>query len=189
MQYTQDYDELLPPNSSNGVGNTFEIMMPYYKSTQILACPSSDDRNIGKLEHFPTIPLNYAINNIYYYDDNNRTFGDASSSTPLNLAAMNEPTTTIAIGDSQVFSDTNNGTCCAAQVVGPVTYTAGGSRPNSLGRISGSVTDQGQFAFRHKNGANFLFFDGHVKWLPIGETAKRATADNSFLYYFTRTTK
>ena len=47
-QYTQDYDERYPLPSAYHAGrcnaNPFELLYPYYKSLQLLVCPSDIDR-------------------------------------------------------------------------------------------------------------------------------------------------
>lgn len=50
LQYTQDYDEKLPP-VKNKVGGWADVIFPYVKSTQIFQCPS-DKSAVGKTSDY-----------------------------------------------------------------------------------------------------------------------------------------
>ena len=177
IQYTQDYDSYLPNNDNSGGGGrwecTFEMMQPYYKSSQILMCPSATETQKFNLMGDPARPFStYSINNVYWYDGTDSTFEKPG----VMEGAFADPSQTIFAGDSQIV---NSG--WAFQVTG---YQYMATKPITQG--SGG---QGSFCYRHRDGANFVFFDGHVKWLPVGETNKRAATNNNKLFYFTRTTK
>jgi prepilin-type N-terminal cleavage/methylation domain-containing protein/prepilin-type processing-associated H-X9-DG protein len=71
-QYTQDYDEKLPPigtsspaNTAGAYGSWAQRIQPYIKSTQLFACPSNGasrtQRDAAVLD-FPAIPRGYAAN-------------------------------------------------------------------------------------------------------------------------------
>ncbi len=177
MQYTQDYDSYLPNNDNSGGGGrwqcTFEMMEPYYKSAQILMCPSATDTQKFNLMGDAARPFStYSINNVYWNDATDRTFEKPG----MMEGSLAEPAQTIFAGDSKGQSNAFD-----FQVTG---YQYMATQPITQG--SGA---QGSFCYRHRDGANFVFFDGHVKWMPVGQTNKRAVADNNKLFYFTRTTK
>lgn len=178
VQYTQDYDDRMPNNDNSGAGgrweSTLDMMRPYYKSDQVLICPSAADTDKFYLFGDTTRPrCSYSINNTYWYDGTDKIFEKPG----MLEGSFTDPTNTIFLGDSKAEA---SGNAWGFQVTG---YQYMGTTPITQG--SGS---QGSFSYRHRGGANFVFFDGHVKWLPVGETNKRAAADNK-LYYFTRTTK
>lgn len=180
QQYTQDYDERLPINDTFTTGSLerndlFDLLDPYVKSHQVWLCPSASDAQIYKSNS--GFQRTYSINQLYGGADN-----FFEKSVVSSLASVIQPAESIAMGDGQPVGSSN---VFGYQVIGSnLDYRAGdGKLANSLGGDS-----QGQFAFRHHNGANFLFFDSHVKWLSIGQTAKRSS-NGSKLYYFTRTTK
>ncbi len=52
MQYVQDFDETFPQVYKNGPGGStadYVLLIPYYKSLDILTCPSDDETHGGKL--------------------------------------------------------------------------------------------------------------------------------------------
>ncbi len=177
VQYTQDYDSHLPNNDNSGAGgrwdSTFDMMQPYYKSDQILMCPSAAETDKFHIFNDSARPwCAYSINNVYFSDATDKTFEKPG----ILESAFADPSNTIFMGDSKTQASG-----WAFQVTG---YQYMATAPITQG--SGS---QGSFSYRHRNGANFVFFDGHVKWLPVGETNKRAASNNNKLFYFTRTTK
>ena len=178
VQYTQDYDGNMPNNDNSGGGgrweSTFDMMRPYYKSDQVLICPAATEADKFHIFSDSSRPLcTYSINNTYWYDGTEKTFEKPG----MLESAFADPSNTVFLGDSKA----EGGNAWGFQVTG---YQYMATTPITQG--SGS---QGSFSYRHRGGANFVFFDGHVKWLPVGETNKRARADNNKLYYFTRTTK
>jgi prepilin-type processing-associated H-X9-DG protein len=77
-----------------------------------------------------------------------------------------------------VFGD--NKTHVGAQLSPP--YRPGIDVPN-VGDIRGEATTNGRFVGRHSDGANFVFADGHTKWMPIREVARPNR--NGILFWFT----
>lgn len=150
-QYTQDYDEKLMPFYTvvNGA-NTFwpELVQPYLKSRQIFICPSDNgpglDVNLtnGKGKSYVG---NYGVMGIV--GDSMYPVRSLSSFDPISVAEY------IAMGEHN-RNTTAVGTQPAAPDDAPTDYPA-----NSLGG-GGRI-----FRERHFDGSNYLFVDGHVKWL------------------------
>jgi prepilin-type N-terminal cleavage/methylation domain-containing protein/prepilin-type processing-associated H-X9-DG protein len=161
MQYVQDYDEKMPFNynwrpSPDVLVRWQDLVQPYVKSYQVMVCPSftggtysSGRTSAAFAAQFPNAPVNLP----YSYGANSVGSGTATlpagftASPPMidaapsvALAAIAEPATTILIMDSYPFE------------VEKWDYTDFGATP----RVDMK---------RHLDGSNFLFCDGHVKWL------------------------
>jgi len=181
IQYTQDYDESFPNNDNNDANghwlSALEMLAPYIHSGQVFTCPSTSGAERQNFYHDPSRPINtYTINNLYLTDPTDRIFEKPAAS----LASLADSSNTVFAGDGQAFAG-DGADIHFQQDIGTNFYA---TTPPSLGAYS-----QGRFAFRHNRGANFVFFDGHVKWLGLYATNRRAYADPNKLFYFTRTTK
>jgi prepilin-type N-terminal cleavage/methylation domain-containing protein/prepilin-type processing-associated H-X9-DG protein len=148
-QYTQDYDEKYPLLflCYDGPCNDYEywptLIQPYVKSKQLFVCPS-DTAPITLTRPAPvgTIQVSYSTNSTYDTPGmqvpplSNYVYG------PCSLASIEEVTTTILALDAT---------------------TANRFEINTVSRTDFGVDSQ--VAKRHLDGSNFLFCDGHVKWL------------------------
>ncbi|BCM88250.1 hypothetical protein IAD21_00077 [Abditibacteriota bacterium] len=182
MQYTQDYDEYVPPNETRPATRAetrclFELIQPYIKNTQVYICPtSSETARINIYNDTARLKTSYALNIIYYADPNENLFAwDTGTKT---LAALEDASGTVFVGDStpsgtNVESDWNWEVLDKTSVF----YT---TQPITFGS-----TRQGRFEFRHNGGCNFAFMDGHVKWLNI-QRAGEHSADNTKWKIFSR---
>lgn len=180
-QYTQDYDETLPPRN-NGVGTVFFLLNPYIKSKGVWKCPSNPVAS-SKTHKYPQddaadpndqYPVSYGANE-------NRgnlaggPFGDTQSQ--YTLAQLVSPSQVIAFGETTATYDdirvTAGSACCF-------------DNPNS------TTNDGGNIFAGHNGISNFVFCDGHVKSMrptatmnecdPASCTPKRTnlwTNDNS----------
>jgi prepilin-type N-terminal cleavage/methylation domain-containing protein/prepilin-type processing-associated H-X9-DG protein len=168
MQYTQDYDETMPPQNygTNAVNSPkwMDMIQPYVKSTQLFSCPNIDKSTQNDL----VTPASsrggarygsYACNSAYYS-------GLAATGVPATapiaygkgqaLAAIQRPAETIAV--TEMYGTTGNASISWNNAtVNPVVDLT--TSPPSLKSGSGSHT-----ALRHLEGATVLWCDGHVKW-------------------------
>lgn len=148
QQYSQDYDEKMPPNRNNSFNNATtpwqHLLQPYIKSTQLFKCPSNvasnNLDNTGGTNQVPAIPRSYTANG------GNNSVGDWGGRRPMQdtdgeaIANYQNPATTIVVietrdrGDERLFN------------VG------------DFGTDTNKVTN-------HLGMSNFLFIDGHVKAL------------------------
>jgi prepilin-type processing-associated H-X9-DG protein len=135
------------------------LIQPYIKSYQIIVCPSytagatyTFGRNTALFQaQFPNapaaLPYSYGANSV---NSGTATLPAGFTASPpmlddglnVSLAAINDPATTILIMDS------------TSPDVEKWDYTDFG--PSNLVRVDMK---------RHLDGSNFLFCDGHVKWL------------------------
>ena len=187
LQYMQDYDERTPSGIHSPFGNGFdsivaglgwgEQIFPYVKSNQIYGCPSDTYRNTGRNMVSYAINLNASLT----------TNGDIGR----NISVFSATTQTVALFEVTGVAVTN----LAVPHISSVGYNAGdegsptgngyyfvsnnsGFSQNSpacamgyLGNVGantckgvGTSTNTGETG-RHLDGSNFLFMDGHVKWL------------------------
>lgn len=139
MQYTQDYDETYPAVylwAANG-GTRFwsREIFPYVKSHQLYVCPSAEKPTAINVENCSS-----SCQTDVRYGMNNNVFGSGAPAAdqPLKVARITQPAQLL------MLTDTKN-------AVGWNAFFAAATNPN---------TD-----FRHFNGVNVAFADGHVKWL------------------------
>ncbi|MDR3706766.1 MAG: DUF1559 domain-containing protein [Capsulimonadaceae bacterium] len=185
VQYLQDYDET-PPYWNHAVSTNYGgwagQIYSYVKSTAVFTCP--DDQNNTAV--FPNVVVSYAAND---YALNN-------SSQPHSTSQFTAPAVTVAIfevtgctanvtsqsemaswsgdggsGGSAGKADSGLRTPALASGLG---YSTGilGNPPRGMGGKIDSLFPTG----RHSTGSNFIFWDGHVKWIKSnlvspGETA------------------
>jgi prepilin-type N-terminal cleavage/methylation domain-containing protein/prepilin-type processing-associated H-X9-DG protein len=149
--YAQDYDESTIPYSTNGgsTGVAFvweAIAQPYIKNTQVFRCPSLQavhgyaynfilGGNGRSMASFP-IPAQTPV------------FADANGSNTVNqcLSFIIPTGSNGARHDGRALSFPNDNP----------QYQANGWGGSDAGRIN---------AFRHNEGANYGFADGHAKWM------------------------
>ncbi|HEY3330588.1 MAG TPA: DUF1559 domain-containing protein [Capsulimonadaceae bacterium] len=158
VQYSQDYDELMPTKYTGAptAVNWACVMYPYIKSTGTYACP--DDVS--------TIS-NPALNRCSYcYNDNlEYSYGTVICT---NIAKMSAPALTVALVEvdgggmltsGNDYSPHGDGYNQASSALGYRTGLLGG-RP-----FYTNVPASEDISPRHTDGSNFLACDGHVKWL------------------------
>ena len=170
IQYSQDYDEincgawrLVPPPNPNGDRVQFEEMIyPYTKSWQVYRCPdvTAGVTYIGgnpSVDNPDLIPLAQAGGTGYGYNDmrnsaNNTSIGRRADNTEgagVTLGELQEPANTIQM--TEILSDTNMWDYLHADL----------AACNAWGIIQNPTDHVNQL---HTNGANYLYYDGHVKW-------------------------
>ena len=178
-QYTQDYDERLPRNAEIGSDAAqlawHQVIQPYVKSDQIFTCPSDDKLKRSSTNQWST-PGGYELNNCAYELGDSAPIGGAGLFTnpTISLASIEDPTRTISVGDGTSNPAPNAG-AYSLQVLG-----TGKSDLNAVPPYIQGNNNQGKFVGRHFDGANFVFLDGHVKWMKLstvlGESPRYFTA-------------
>jgi prepilin-type N-terminal cleavage/methylation domain-containing protein/prepilin-type processing-associated H-X9-DG protein len=170
MQYTQDYDEKMPSNYIKLGASVYrwwpDLLQPYVKSYQLFVCPSDTDPlsypyNRGAGDPNPLI-LSYAPNGVVSCsaaDMASFNFPAVSTTTaPIlyaglsqSIAEIDEPSTTILITEK---GDTT-----------PPTVPRTAHNIDNCNNTDLAPAATREVPGRHLDGTNFLFGDGHAKWL------------------------
>jgi prepilin-type N-terminal cleavage/methylation domain-containing protein/prepilin-type processing-associated H-X9-DG protein len=151
MQYTQDYDEHLMMYLAGGTAYWDEVLDPYLKSDQIFAC-ASDTKKVKRRSY------SYPRQGSFWLGGPNAT------SPGLLISKLDDSAGTLLLAEVSV-SDANS-------LIGSGTdymLTAPGS-------VTGTAFYQNHWgAPKHFDGWNYLFCDGHVKWLTPEKTIGTGT--------------
>jgi prepilin-type N-terminal cleavage/methylation domain-containing protein/prepilin-type processing-associated H-X9-DG protein len=174
-QYLQDYDETYPISGgfnepNNAVNNWYywpDEIFPYLKSKQIFNCPSDGSGtkyNIGYLWTMPTIfsasdaAIDYKVNtNVVQFEPTGTVY--VGGPQPVKESKAINQADTFLLWDCNPVAGSSGG---GFSVAGANFYLSNNAAydtrsPNNDGRVAGG---------RHLGGENYLFVDGHVKWLP-----------------------
>jgi prepilin-type N-terminal cleavage/methylation domain-containing protein/prepilin-type processing-associated H-X9-DG protein len=187
MQYTQDYDEKLPPvdeiysgggevspNGNIGTSGSYltwvDLLNPYIKSYQIFNDPSNSNNSILYTGTYSQGRISYGFNSSAHSVGTAYCGGTCPGAnlTGASLASIDTPANTIMIGDSYDYfiigpgNGLGTGTCFAS---------AGG-----VGIYSDCVVD------RHLNTVNVAFVDGHVKSLQKSTIIGSFDATKAYWY-------
>jgi len=191
--YVQDYDETYPlssmgynaPNPDWYGNNTpstvrwYTVLQPYVKNVQVFICPTA-----GVIMNAAGTDKNYSggygwnICGTHYAASGSGSPGDgfgwspATFETPtlsyLTLSSVEEPSSTVIVGDPPSINYSANG-------VQMVPSSGINYLPVLHGGQVGPFTTGATTLTNHTGGGNYLFADGHVKYL----TASAAWANNS----------
>jgi prepilin-type N-terminal cleavage/methylation domain-containing protein/prepilin-type processing-associated H-X9-DG protein len=204
-QYSQDYDERLPVNISDNeayVGGWAGPIYPYVKSTQLYKCPSDNTP-----QHATYAVCSYAYNTNIARKD---AWGISGVTAKMNAPARTilcfeighnpdqnyngyvdidgpEAEGTTALGGAAYLSSSLCGegiTFTAAHNSTPATGAARFRYATGYlgGRTNSTITQYfDPYTGRHFDGSNYLFGDGHVKWL------KGASVSSGHTYVSTAT--
>ena len=151
MQYTQDYDERMPPTAtssttpyptnnaaSNGTWLWMHEIFPYVKSNQIFVCPSTTGT-------FPRADG--------YWWTSTPSYGMNIALNALNMAAIPQVAITPLLGDSTYYLMDPDRDCSSAVGINP--YCTGGT--GAGGDNADAPID------RHLETVVIAYVDGHVK--------------------------
>lgn len=168
MQYTQDYDEMLPGRYITTSINLQNVVQPYVKSYQVFQCPSNQQNTLpmnddtSRMSH-----ISYAPNTKETTSgiDNGGVFAKNQAGGPdttaVSLASVTSPSTTIA------FCEAN----------GPMSDFIMSS---GYFATMGNCSTKPCLATHHLGTGNFLFADGHVKALRPEKTISPINMWNRF---------
>ena len=154
LQYTQDYDELLPGRVTNTAPtrNWRVLIQPYVKSSQLFACPSNTGNTITTEDDGGSfMPRSYSINgNSQNNAADNLFIGGTSPSgygRGASLAQMGSVSQVMMVGETD----------------------PGWKWPEIY--MAGTPADVANNGFKgHLNTCNWLFADGHVKTMTPAAT-------------------
>jgi prepilin-type N-terminal cleavage/methylation domain-containing protein/prepilin-type processing-associated H-X9-DG protein len=167
MQYTQDYDGLMPFYPYDvGVMNK---VYPYVKSVEVFRCPSSNLNPPPSVEMGNYYSSEYGLPAVYAVQDNmaaliNLAFGGTSVT---QMDAIQEPAITCLVAETEY--------------VNPA-YKYGFDRFDARDLTSTGFNGIARLD-RHFGGSNYAFMDGHVKWLKK-ETVEVPRAQNKAIIFY-----
>jgi prepilin-type N-terminal cleavage/methylation domain-containing protein/prepilin-type processing-associated H-X9-DG protein len=154
LMYAQDFDEMLPTEEYNfvgdynteGNGSWRGAIFPYVKNAQLFICPSHNpttDVFDGRYNDWH-LKASYAINDWHQGVDGEPNVIGASPPRGQALARVDDPSSTVFLLESDGRADDR----C------PSSQATHGLMPSNMAS-----------ATRHNGGANYAFVDGHAKWL------------------------
>jgi prepilin-type processing-associated H-X9-DG protein/prepilin-type N-terminal cleavage/methylation domain-containing protein len=135
--YMQDYDEVYPPGivpTATGIVSLLTLVQPYAKSPAIFRCPDDPTGEIDLRPQGDLAPTSYTVNH-------------RVCRVPLYLVLNPQhPAAGLPLSDAAVGQ--------------PAAITLGFDAANDAPPPKTHVVPR----YRHSNGVNVLFCDGHVKW-------------------------
>jgi prepilin-type processing-associated H-X9-DG protein len=175
IQYVQDYDEQFPAGRSYAPWGGYPWytagwagqVWPYVKSKPVFACP--DDPSVAVDGAGNRLPAFQIIS----YGMNDALMGDQNGGTGAALAALNAPSLTVLLCETQNnWVDPSNyasdlqspGATCDTDFWSGKPSPGGANDKYATGALPGQnivTLNPG----RHTGGANYLAADGHVKFL------------------------
>jgi prepilin-type N-terminal cleavage/methylation domain-containing protein/prepilin-type processing-associated H-X9-DG protein len=138
------YDPSVAPDAKPGVNWQGGLLLPYIKNTQLFKCPSEPQGQVG-----------YAMTYI--------------AGSPMGKADgyVSNPSERIVVWDHRRTpgcADTTNYTANPRPPYVPFTHPPDTKFDTSTGLPQCEI----HYPTRHGGGLNFLFYDGHVKWMKPG---------------------
>ncbi|RYX83835.1 DUF1559 domain-containing protein [bacterium] len=178
MQYTQDYDEIMPLNSygwssTSSPTDWMDMVQAYTKSYQIFKCPS-DSRSFDPADYLsPYQYSSYGVNMVGWGEGSGNPNGPSISQTgkPVAMASIDSVSTCVFALDANGFQQAN--VWADLNVI-----TINNTSPRTL---------EGGGIERHLETINVLWCDGHVKAMKLNALLKPGTGANAGkATYFTR---
>jgi len=158
MMYVTDYDQKCPHYalalydydwSLIWAKHWTKLFEPYVKNVQIYQCPSAPENDL--IMWGGAFPSTYGYTNAFRYPDY-KDVGDGLCCGWWPLARIPCPAETPVIGEARVVSPTREG-------------GLPDQGPSDGGDCLGGAYAYNRYAFRHNEGMDVGFADGHAKWL------------------------
>jgi len=160
-QYTQDYDERFPIEAMNATATPGPFgwadgLQPYIKSTQLFKCPSDTQTFSDNPESngYTSYMYNIALARANGGGVLAGTGASIANRVGVSLSQLENSVLTISIFETNGTGSSNNQQPTAR------CSSRGGGAPTDGTLNTGVAALQ-----RHLEGSNWLFADGHVKWL------------------------
>lgn len=179
QQYTQDYDEHLPLNRRPATTGQFTTdyilwadgLQPYVKSLQVFVCPSNTGTNspIPSAQPIASVKMSYGV--AVMGTSNYAPFVD-DAVTGNHIATFTDVARTFLVGEinlssrsyaEEIYPADDCASAGAAYAASCSNYGSG------YGRIPADT---------HFDGLNWLYVDGHVKWMKTGQAGQSGTTSS-----------
>lgn len=172
LQYNQDYDEMYPVgrfDTSPSLTFWYNVIAPYIQNTQVFICPTAGvildgSAAYGSGGYGWNIRGTIAGGNGFGYYEG--SWGTPSGSGPVHLSEVDEPSTTILITDPA--SNGGNSEPNGYYSIGYESYIS--NMPVLHGGQVGPFIGSSYASVAVSGGGNYLFADGHVKWLAASQS-------------------
>lgn len=202
VQYSQDYDETLPPNGRPDTTtlppirlSAFERIIPYVKNGDILHCPDDDTGPTSPSGRYcifkdQTTGLSSAATSFIYVSYYPTGVGSINGANwglfqggeanptvpPVALSEVSAPADTVAFGERR-SRESEGSNWDPTLDIGTATPTGGNSYDANGTNNSGANDTAGNNGVtrRHSGGANYAFADGHSKWFKRGNNVNGDT--------------
>ncbi len=157
-QYSQDYDETFPLYQGGGGGNSWDDSLnPYVKNRQIYACPSDSIVRTASTNGVRSYSMNTGDKKPASGIDQKRPMN--FQNTPIPIASVEDTSGTIQVAE-RPSSGSSFGIVGWSGVMCPGVNNAGTWTGNNPQGNTGQVSNP-----LHFEGWNYMFCDGHVKFL------------------------
>lgn len=175
LMYTQNWDDYVVPNSVHD-NKTWVQNLENAKlipSMKIATCPTNLGIALGAggtAALYPDCYGTYAMNHLLgMIRPEGKYMWTQDNEKKIHLSNILDLSSHFAVGE-KVAPNTTGGGAYMISSNAPDNYTSAGSGGN------------GGISYAHSGGANFLFLDGHVKWMKDGSIPVSPWHDNSFVY-------
>jgi prepilin-type processing-associated H-X9-DG protein len=175
MLYAQDYDEIFPASrraSSGCNSGTLSspwnmVILPYTKNEQIFACPADFTRQANERQTRSYVALAGPPDLLTGCEYVNGVMGP---NWGANLAVINTPANTVSMYERwERGSHLDTASFVHANLTED--WCRGGAQKVAYPRKSRWFTyNPPTFNGPHADGSNFIFCDGHAKWLKYDQT-------------------
>lgn len=192
MQYTQDYDEQFVPHAHNG--QSWDVMLQPYSGIKVQTDSGGEAGNSGiyvcpsdsapRFNFANRVKRSYALPGFWWPDSSptgwareyTRMWRQATGLPTVSQAGLPTPSTTFMVVETESagnFTRSTNDTW----TIKPAGACANGQPSQNCNSASGTETF---LPARHFEGYNYLYADGHVKWLrPFSREAIGPAGDGS----------
>ena len=191
MQYTQDYDELLPVIGNNAQcrGRWQWQLFPYVKNEQVFTCPNISGNKWSSATAQPCGATGPTVgtSDISGYGWSGALANDTRSSGTdpapgYSIAEIKKPAETIIIGDVSYEDQAGYYMYAKNPALAGTSSSSAWYYPQFRHNVSKTVTYSStggkkgvtQFPLPVEGRANFVFLDGHAKSLDVGTAFKEA---------------
>jgi len=178
-QYTQDYDETLPPGGVSGAApaNRWQKMAySYFKNVGILTCPSQNHPSTGftptvNFAGFPSTAGAYGANSNILLFNNARSLADIKDTTGTFMiaeAAQLVNADVMGVGSTYGTKPSQWNSAVLRQSDYKMAPPGFWDRPGKQYDSAGSSDENARRPVpRHNGGLNIIYVDGHAKWSKI----------------------